>query len=175
MQTNEVQISKSYSATENLNDATVSPNRLREILETGTCAVYKNAANTWKTANSTVTSSPIVDVWHIFEGTRAANVAVNIVSIRGTSGEPLHYHTSHLIGVVVKGDGMLRSATDKRESNLKDWQVAAGDVILIPRGAYHMFECEPSGNLDYIALEFSDHEIDYQKHWRPEDHYCLAK
>lgn len=55
---------------------------------------------------------------------------------------------------MVKGEGMLRSAIDERESNLKEWRVAAGDVVLIPRGAYHMFECEPSGSLDYIALEF---------------------
>jgi oxalate decarboxylase/phosphoglucose isomerase-like protein (cupin superfamily) len=168
MQMNDFQISEGYSAAENLLDLQRSPDGLSRMLAAGACVVYKNAANTWKTANSTVTSSPIIDVLQIFNGTKAAaNVAVNFVSIRGTICEPLHYHTSHLIGVVIHGDGVLKSATDEKESNLRELQVGAGDVILIPRGAYHIFDCEASGGLDYIALEFSDHDIDYQKHWSP--------
>lgn len=140
---------------------------IRNILERGSCVVFKGAAVKWTTGNSTVTSSQSVDMLQVFSGTKNIEVAVNLVSIRGGSAEPLHYHTSHLIGLVINGEGRLRLAIDASDRSIREEPLAAGDVIVIPQGAFHIFECDDSGKLDYIALEFSDVGIDYQKHWRP--------
>lgn len=42
--------------------------------------------------------------------------------------------------------------------------VSVGDLVVIPRGAPHVFSTELGGLMEYIALEFSDAEIDYQAH-----------
>lgn len=138
---------------------------VRELLEHAECIIYKKGALAWRSSNSAVTSLPAVDLSSIFNASKQLEVTANFVSIRGFSGDPPHYHTSHLIGVIIKGEGWLISVSSDSESSVERIPVAVNDVVFIPRGAYHIFECDPQGELDYIALEFSDQAIDYQKHW----------
>lgn len=140
--------------------------KLSGVLKGTDCAVYKRAALLWRDGNSAVTSSPAVDLLRLFKAAGRVEVAVNFVSIQGACGEPLHYHTAHLIGVVVRGGGyLLTGKGENKQGEVDMTPVAVGDLVVIPRGAYHIFECKPSGGLDYVALEFSDAAIDYQKHW----------
>ena len=132
------------------------------------CRVFSGAAQEWKTPSSDVLSSPVLSVSEVFAS--AARVAVSLVSVRHAAGvgtEPLHYHSSHVIGVGVRGMGWLRVVKNdfqQHHSTFERLSVEAGDVVLIPRGALHLFECEPAGEFAYIALEISDQPIDYQQH-----------
>lgn len=140
---------------------------IKDILERTECVVYKGVANIWEAGNSTVTSSPAIDIFNIFSSTERIEVAVNLVSVQDISEEPLHYHSSHLIGVIVRGKGvLLTSKINNRQEAIEKTAVSVGDVVVIPRGANHIFQCNYSEELHYIALEFSDKAIDYQKHWK---------
>lgn len=75
--------------------------------------------------------------------------------------EPLHYHTSNIIGVVIEGCGKFRYEHCANEINSL---VKAGDVVLIPKDAFHVFECSSNESMKYIGLEFANSEIDYQMH-----------
>ena len=149
---------------QNLQDCPSSELRFTDLLRLKDCTVIKEASLTWSSANSIVRSSPITDLSQLFSLSCQINCAVSLVSIHGASGEPLHYHTSHLIGLVVRGSGWLLTTKNSELEHQK--QVGLGDVIVIPKGVYHIFECDPAGAMDYIALEVSDGIIDYQKHWK---------
>lgn len=138
--------------------------RLTDLLRLKHCTIIRETSNVWSSANSVVRSSPIADLSQLFGFSSQINCAVSLVSIQGISGEPLHYHTSHLIGLVVSGCGWI--LTDKNPEMKHQEQVSLGDVIVIPKGVYHMFECGPEEAMDYIAMEVSDGIIDYQKHWK---------
>ena len=141
---------------------------LGELFRHKRCVVFKEAGRAQKTGNSVLVSSPVVDILQVLNNASWIEATVSSVAIKGTSNEPLHYHTSHLIGLVVSGEGYLLISKENVENDGIDRvPVTVGDVIVIPRGAYHIFECDPTGELDYIALEFSDEAIDYQKHHRP--------
>jgi quercetin dioxygenase-like cupin family protein len=153
-------------------EAVHRPTTFKESLEVlfrhKRCVVFKGAGRAQKTGNSILVSSHVVDILQVLNNASRIEATVSSVAIKGTSNEPLHYHTSHLIGLVVSGQGyLLISKEDVENDGVDRVPVTVGDVVVIPRGAYHIFECDPNGELDYIALEFSDEAIDYQKHHRP--------
>ena len=91
-------------------------------------------------------------------------VGSSLVCIAGPSNEVLHFHSSHLIGVVTRGSGWLCVSIESSPF-VDKVAVSAGDVVVIPRGVFHLFDCDVTQELDYVALEVSDHPLDYQKHW----------
>jgi len=139
-----------------------------ELFLLTTCTVLRASSHGWSSANSTVYSTPIIDVMHVFSLGRI-EIGASIVRIEGECGEPLHFHISHLVGLVVRGCGWLCIPDEAETARVARVRVDTGDAVVIPRGALHLFECEPDGFLDYIALEISDRPIDYQKHWKPEN------
>ena len=139
---------------------------VEKALNQATCTIIKNSANKWSEGNSSVTSSPIVDINKLFSQDQITKIAVNFVSIKGKSEEPLHYHTAHLVGVILKGEGFLLASSEANSGSIEKQPVTEGDVIIIPRNIYHFFEpLLDKGEIEYIALEFSDKNIDYQKHY----------
>jgi cupin len=118
----------------------------------------------------------------------------SIVNISGPALDvESHYHISHLLGLVTHGQGWLNvpskkgwlmSKTGERwmqvqlhpdecaespnigKTKNEDFAlpVTQGDVIVLPRNAYHVFRCATGNKMAYIALEFSDHKTDFQAH-----------
>jgi quercetin dioxygenase-like cupin family protein len=132
-------------------------------LGTDHCSLFKGAALQWNSANSKVLSMPALRL----SDTQGSLVetGASIVCIAGPSNEPLHYHSSHLVGVVTRGSGWLCvPGLDKAVP--ARLPVSSGDVVVIPKGALHLFDCDPDTEMDYVALEVSDGPIDYQKHWK---------
>lgn len=127
------------------------------------CTILRARGQEWSTPNSLVASIPALTLGELATACRPANLTASIVKVAGPTPEPMHFHTSCIVGLVVRGSGTLLyrdgSGQDGRE------QVACGDVVIIPRGALHVFVTGASEAMDYIALEFSDRELDYQAHW----------
>jgi quercetin dioxygenase-like cupin family protein len=138
---------------------------LRHLLLKKSCSIVECAATSWSSGNSTVCSIPSFAVKEFFQPGLDVNVTASLVRINGGGEEPLHFHTSHLVGLVVRGSGVFRWA-DERGAEIRS-AVTEGDLVVIPRGALHFFEATGVG-LDYIALELSDAVIDYQKHFLDE-------
>lgn len=141
----------------------ITSNVIEELFSRKECEVLKSSQHEWNSGNSTVSSTPPVDLAGIF-GSSHIEVGASVVRIVGESGEPLHFHSSHLVGLVVRGSGWL-CRPNEQDGGISRRATARGDVVIIPRGALHLFECDRDGELEYIALEFSDGPIDYQKHW----------
>jgi quercetin dioxygenase-like cupin family protein len=127
------------------------------------CSVLKGAAREWHSANSRVLSLPALRLADahvpLFEA------GASIVCISGPSTETLHYHSSHLVGIVTRGAGWLR-VPGKDEGSTTRLPISCGDVVVIPKGVLHLFDCDPEAEMDYVALEVSYGPIDYQKHWK---------
>lgn len=104
-------------------------------------------------------SAPIVDLLSIFPDSNTANCTSSLVTINGPSDEPPHFHLSHVLGIVVSGTGVVRDGESRRK------KVIDGDLVVIPKGVLHYFETAQGEELKWIALEFNDGEIDYQKHF----------
>jgi len=133
------------------------------------CAVFKSGGHEWWSSNSTVLSTPIVQLFGMFASDNV-ELGASIVRISGESGEPLHFHSSHLVGLVIRGEGWLclpalTGGAPLSNVNVRRVRVQQGDIAIIPRGALHLFECNSTAEMDYLAVEFSDCPIDYQKHW----------
>lgn len=126
------------------------------------CTVLDAAGYVWQSHESKVMSSPIIELLRIFDRSSEIEMAVSFISITGKHDEGVHYHDSHLIGMVVSGQG---SVVVPDEGNLKGsvkrLPLKAGDVVTIPPGAFHVLECEPNGKLDFVALEFCDSASGY--------------
>src|ERR1017187_6196909 len=120
--------------------------------------------------------------------------SASIVRISGPAVDVgSHYHISHLVGLVVAGRGWLNvprgkgRLLDKKGRRWvevpldpRQWRnapnlgkqlneeiglrVNEGDIVVLPRGAYHVFRCAPGRKMEYIAFEFSDQQTDYQAH-----------
>lgn len=123
------------------------------------CTVKRNSSLRWKSDNSEVQSIPSLTV-----GTDCVKcVGVSLVTICGPSGEDLHFHKADIVGLVIYGAARLRFRSEgdiERVSN-----VVENDVVFIPRGVFHLFECCLGETMRYVALELSESELDYQKHW----------
>lgn len=141
---------------------------MKEFLKEMKCTAIKNFATSWSTGNSIVNSSPIVNLAGLFPDLTKVNVTASIVHIEGVDDEDVHYHTSHVIGYVVNGEGQFMVS---RENGSPIFDITAGDVVIIPRGAMHYFVSNTK--MDWIALEISDLPIDYQKHLKDEERLGL--
>ena len=126
------------------------------------CHFWTNDRLKWSSANSDVVSLPSFDFKRIFGKLPQRNLACSLVSISGPTDEDLHFHTSDVIGLVTKGRGRLRHI---EAGKCQATDVVVGDICVIPSRVLHLFDTEPGGLIEYIALEASSHEIDYQKHW----------
>ena len=129
-----------------------------DFLKRSACTLMPNGAQVGKTGNSVVTSSLVTHLDGLFPDLSKIQTTCSLVEIRGASNEPTHYHTSHLVGLVIRGHGYLREPQQRQP-------VKKGDIVVIPRGVQHYFDCDDAGELDYIAYEVSDQDIDYQKHF----------
>ena len=132
---------------------------IKEFLGEMRCTAIKNFATSWSTGNSVVSSAPIVNLTGVFPDLGKTNITASLVHIEGVDDEDVHYHTSHVIGYVVSGEGKFMVS---REKDSPIFGISAGDVVVIPRGAMHYFISETK--MDWIGLEISDLPIDYQKH-----------
>ena len=133
---------------------------LTTMLQKKKCTLIDGAARSAPTGNSVVTSGLVLNFNDgLFSDLSKVKATASLVEIKGESAEPTHFHTSHLVGIIIHGTGFLR---------LKDASrilVKRGDIVVIPRGIHHYFDCGKDETLDYIALEVSDTTIDYQKHF----------
>ena len=136
---------------------------IAEALQATRCTVFPGAGRRWRTPNSKVMSVPSLPMAAFACVCDVRNATTSIVRVSGTTPESLHYHTSHVIGLAVGGVGLLRtvSAAGSEESR----PIESGDIVVIPKGALHVFESPESGSMEYIAFEFSDGALDYQAHW----------
>lgn len=157
---------------------TLSPtemgNWLRYALDDASGCHFRQAATkAWSSENSEVISLPAFDFTQLFAGRPNQNIACSLVSISGHSSEPLHFHTSNVVGIMTKGSGTLKhkAANSAKEVHT---EVSLGDVMFIPVRILHSFETPIGGLLEYIAFEISEAPIDYQKHL-PENELLSAK
>jgi mannose-6-phosphate isomerase-like protein (cupin superfamily) len=128
------------------------------------CSIIKGGSAVWGTPSSSVESIPAIDISLLGLDVTRCQVATSVVTVRGRLNEELHYHRSHVIGLGVKGSGILRTASPDRLSDERRLSIVPGDIVLIPRGALHLFETEENSEFVYVGLEFSDEPIDYQSH-----------
>lgn len=133
---------------------------IAELLKLKKCTILKKWPRSTDAGNSVVTSAPPLKLDGVFSDLSKVEITTSLVQIKGPSDEPLHFHSSHLVGLVVRGHGYMR--TDDWESAY----VKQGDVVVIPRGVNHYFTCESGTEMDYISYEISDTPIDYQKHFK---------
>jgi mannose-6-phosphate isomerase-like protein (cupin superfamily) len=133
---------------------------LSNLLRKTECTVLVGAGYPWASKEARVMSSPIIELFQVFDAASVIESAVSFVSVTRSKHTELHYHDSHSIGMIVGGAGSL-IVPDKANTvaGISTVLVKAGDVVTIPRGALHALECEPSGRLDFIALEFRDSSI----------------
>ena len=135
---------------------------IREALGLRACSILHGRGNDWNTMNSVVFSIPAMTQSDLATICSPKNVTCSLVRVMGPTAEPLHFHTSYIVGLIVSGEGILlnRGIGNFDRSDV----VSIGDIVVIPRGAPHVFTTRPEGRMEYIALEFSDREIDYQAH-----------
>ncbi len=131
-------------------------------LQANYCTLICEYSQSWNTENSIVTSLPIIDLMQVFNDSLLKLATASVVEINGPlpEREPVHYHLSHVIGMVFEGRGKLIAHLDGEAVS-----VNPGDLVIIPRGAMHFFETEEGGIMKWIAMELSDRPIDYQKHY----------
>lgn len=140
----------------------------KALLQSEKCHFLGNLGLIWESDNSRVTSLPYFDVRELLPDLKIMNLACSLVTISGESNEDLHFHTSTVIAIATTGQGTF---THKHmgDDTLQRRVVVRGDVMIIPKSVLHLFHTEKQELLEYISLEVSDQEIDYQKHWTPED------
>lgn len=126
------------------------------------CTVLPGFATSWQSSNSTVTSSPIVDFAQWCGSNKMRFSTVSLVEIRGRSGEELHFHLSHLVGLVISGHGEFHYLDDSGSRCMTP--VRRGDAVVIPIDAMHIFEAGDGEEMAYIALDLGPDMPDYQKH-----------
>jgi quercetin dioxygenase-like cupin family protein len=136
-------------------------NNVSMLIASEECYLWKGSSEFWSTENSNVESSPVLLLEEVFRNIGGVRVAVSYVDVLPKIGEPLHYHISTVIGIVVAGKAVFRFRR-KGEEEMID--VEKGDVFLIPKYAYHVFECAGEQSMQYVGLEFADQDIDYQRH-----------
>jgi oxalate decarboxylase/phosphoglucose isomerase-like protein (cupin superfamily) len=132
-------------------------------LQSPICQVCPGAAHSWETDNSIVMSIAELTTKALAVACIPEWMTASIVRVSGPTVHPLHFHTSYVIGVVVHGLGTLHMRNEAGDDVEKE--VRNGDIVYIPRGAFHVFSTEPGGSMDYVAFEFSDRPIDYQAHY----------
>ncbi len=127
----------------------------------GVCKVITSGQPAYTAGNSLVYCGPDLLVAKLLPDSGKAILATTIVKIYGHLDEELHYHSSHVISVLVEGSGYLFTDTEKLSAK-------AGDIVVIPRGVQHLFNCDPRQKILIFAIEISDRSIDHQKNWYTE-------
>ena len=125
------------------------------------CTFFESKIHSWISENSEVLSLPYINFVKFKNSFGFKNMSCSIVSIEGPSDEDLHYHTSWIIALAVKGRGIFEYKNPTNETQSRS--VEKGDILVLPKGIYHLFQTDGQA-FEYIAFEFSDKEIDYQKH-----------
>lgn len=130
---------------------------LTQLLQLSNCTVLPGAATAATMTNSSLLSIPALPLLELFSNPSQLYGTASWVEIRGQNEESTHYHTSHLVALIVHGGGTLRTKNGKQP-------IRSGDLIVMPRGVDHFFDPLAEG-IDYIGFEVSDSVIDYQKHF----------
>jgi mannose-6-phosphate isomerase-like protein (cupin superfamily) len=128
--------------------------KIGNLLRRRQCVVLKGFGCQWRGRSSKVISSPIIQILRAFNSSSEMEAAFTFVSISRKDDRP-HYHGSHLIAMIVSGRGSLCIGRKGRRQ-IRKIPVAVNDLLVIPRGSFHMLDCGSSGKLDFIALELSD-------------------
>ena len=144
---------------------TVSPEDISRAIRNPQCTVFKGAVGTYERDNSIVFASQFFPLFQTYldtfpEAGKDLNVGITYLKIKGSrSGEPLHYHTADIIGLITVGRGVLLYENNGEQRE----EAVEGDMIVIPKGALHCFDCNPGEDLHYAAILLGK-EIDYQRH-----------
>lgn len=144
---------------------TVRPEDIVRAIRSPFCTVFKGAVGSYERDNSVVFASQFFPLFRTYFDTfpemgQDMNVGITYLKISGSrSNEPLHYHTADIVGLITVGSGVLlyENNGERRE------EAVEGDMIVIPKGALHCFDCSPGKDLHYAAILLGK-EIDYQRH-----------
>src|SRR5437763_1845271 len=79
-----------------------------KALKEGEVMVLKQVGRVARTGNSVLRSIPEINAPEAFFKRGSCNIASSLVEIFGPTDEPLHFHSSHLVGLVVAGEGYFR-------------------------------------------------------------------
>lgn len=131
---------------------------IASLLKLNTCTVLPGIAAATKDGNSEFVSLPPLKVSTVFDNSPNLELSANFVHILGNNNEPVHYHISHVVGVILKGSAYLK--TDEGVV-----PVAKGDVVVVPQGVHHEFICDEDKEMDYMAYEVADTTLDFLKHF----------
>ncbi|PIN74602.1 hypothetical protein COV18_06945 [Candidatus Woesearchaeota archaeon CG10_big_fil_rev_8_21_14_0_10_37_12] len=142
---------------------------IEERIETALTAPYASVirgnAREWSSTNSTTLSTNKFNLTRVIEralpDAPSIDVNVNCIVVNGSldKGEEPHYHDSYVIGIIQRGHGRF---TVKRDGKVIDEQVSRGDIVIIPKGTYHVFD---GTDILYAAFEFGkEGEVNYQRH-----------
>jgi mannose-6-phosphate isomerase-like protein (cupin superfamily) len=134
--------------------------KMMEALIRGKCAIITPKIAAYTAGNSLVYCGPDINVSSLFPSLLQVpmKVATTIVIIYGHLHEELHHHTSHVISFVIEGEGWL--FTEQYKCRAKP-----GDLVVIPRGVKHLFNCDEGKRMLIFATEISDRPIDHQKNF----------
>lgn len=132
---------------------------ISEAIRREECTVYRNVGLAWSSNNSTVTTCPPLEIQSMVNRPEAIHAAMSFVSVTGRSDEQLHHHSSHLLGIVVGGEGHLLTPRNTGEDMART-PLTSGDLFVVPRGSRHVIECDSDKGLKFISLEISDEEIE---------------
>ncbi|MDD5068791.1 MAG: cupin domain-containing protein [Candidatus Pacebacteria bacterium] len=139
-------------------DLKVVARKMMATLKSKKCSVITPKRAAYTAGNSLVYCGPDIAMWELFPANGRILVAATIVVIYGNLKEELHYHSSHVISFVLEGEGFLYTEDGKLEAK-------PGDLVTIPRGIKHLFNCEDGKRMLVFATEISDEPIDHQKNW----------
>ena len=103
--------------------------RVIAAVESGEARVLSRNVLCWSEGNSTVSSVPSMELRSLVPA-GAREVALNLVEIGGRSEEELHFHVSHLVGIVCDGRGYLMRPDGDGVERIP---IRKGDVVVIPR------------------------------------------
>jgi mannose-6-phosphate isomerase-like protein (cupin superfamily) len=131
-------------------------------LEENFCTLVRGFSESWTTDNSRVTSLPVLNLLNVFKDADVQLATASVVEINGPlpEDEGVHYHLSHVVGMVFEGVGSIISHVEGESV-----EVHEGDLVIIPRGVMHFFTSTPGHVMRWVAMEVSDRPIDYQKHF----------
>lgn len=126
-------------------------------LKDNVCKVITNPSSAYQAGNSLLVCGPQMRTDELF-GKAPCYTAISLVCIVGSEHEPLHTHTSHVITWIVAGKGWLLTPATQLIAT-------PGNLVVIPRGAPHCFNCPIGGEVLLAGMELSDQELDYQKNF----------
>ena len=138
-------------------DLEVARDEVAMALRRNRCAVIRPKQPAYTAGNSLVYCGPDIFISELFTG-EDVRVAMTTVIIYGHLDEELHHHTSHVFSYVIEGRGWLYTEADRLEAG-------AGDLVVIPRGVRHLFNCDEEQRMLIFAMEISDKLIDHQKNF----------